>query len=231
MSEHINLATYKKDGKTFQIDIDPDLAMDYKRQKNVDISDVLKVQNVFCDAKKGNLAKESDLYDVFKTDDVLEISKIIIEKGDVQISASYRKKEREKKKKEIIELIHRNAIDPSTKLPHPSTRIGNAIEEAKVQIDERKSANEQLDDIMKKIRVILPIKFEVKKLIITIPASYAAKSYGKVKNIGKMIKENWNNDGSLSITTEIPAGIELEVYDQINSLTHGQAEINEGETR
>ena len=33
-------------------------------------------------------------------------------------------------------MIHRNAVDPKTGLPHPPQRIESAMEEAKIHVDE-----------------------------------------------------------------------------------------------
>ena len=36
-------------------------------------------------------------------------------------------------------------------------------------------------------------------------------------------KENWLNNGDLEVIVSIPAGLTLEFYDKLNSLTHGSA--------
>jgi len=231
MSDQINLAIYKKGGKTFQIDVDPDLAMDFKEGKDVEIREVLKVQDIFSDAKKGNLAKGTDLVEFFGTEDVLEVAGKIIKEGEVQVSAQYRNKIKDNKRKQLIDIIHRNAVDPSNHLPHPVTRLEAAFEEAKVRVDEKKTAQEQLDDVMKQLRPIIPLKFEIKKIEIKIPSELAGKAYGKVINLGNKLNEKWLDDGSLLVVLEIPAGIESEVYDEVNSLTQGKAEMKVIESR
>jgi ribosome maturation protein SDO1 len=223
--EHINLAIFKKENMTFEIDIDPDLAMEFRNGKNIDILDIIKVQKIFSDTRKGNVAKKNDLEYVFGTTDVLEVAKQILMKGEIQVSSQFRKIQRDKKKKEIINLIHRNADDPVTHAPQPLARIEAAMEEAKIHIDETKSANEQIEEIIKKLRVIIPLKIETKHLQIMIPPAYSHKAYGKIIKIGKKINETWNDDGSLLLSIEIPAGIEVEFYEELNSLTHGHSEV------
>ena len=100
----------------------------------------------------------------------------------------------------------------------------NAFEEAKVKIDEYKPAEEQVNDVLKKLRVVLPIKFEIKEISVRIPAEYAVKSYGTVKGFGRMIKEEWLNDGSWSVVVEIPGGLETDFYEKLNKITHGNNE-------
>ncbi|RJQ15720.1 ribosome assembly factor SBDS [Candidatus Woesearchaeota archaeon] len=221
---HINVARLKKGGTTFEIVIDPELALQYKKG-NVDIRDVLKSEHIFEDPKKGLKASEAALKAVFNTADALEVAKIILDQGEIQFTAEHREKEVEEKRKKIINIIHTNAIDPKTGLPHPSERISNALDEAKVHIQDKKNAEEQIDEIVKKIRIILPLKFAVSEIELLIPASYAPKIYGTVKNYGKLLKENWMNDGSLLAHVEIPAGLKLELIDVLNEKTHGNVTV------
>jgi len=93
-----------------------------------------------------------------------------------------------------------------------------------VHIDERKSVQVQVQDILKKVRVILPIRFEVKELAVKIPASYAPKSYPIMKSFGKLLKEEWQNDGSLVAVVEMPGGLEEDFHQKLNALCHGEVE-------
>ncbi|MCK4522097.1 MAG: ribosome assembly factor SBDS, partial [Nanoarchaeota archaeon] len=131
---------------------------------------------------------------------------------------------RETKKKQIINMIHRNAVDPQTHLPHPPARVEAAMDEAKVHIDEFEDVNRQMQEVLKKIRIILPIKFEVKEIAVKISPEYAAKSYQVLNQFGKKLKEEWLNDGSLSVVLEMPGGLEEDFYEKINALCHGNVE-------
>ncbi len=220
----LNLARLKKGGKTFEIDVNSELALAFKGGSSIDIKDVLKVEKVFYDAKKGLEASPTEMQQLFNTSDPLEVAKIIIKEGEVQLTAEYRAKLKEIKKKQIINMIHRNAVDPKTHAPHPPQRIENAIEEAKYHIDEYQSVQKQVEEVLKKIRPILPIKFEMKEIAVKIPADYAAKSYSTVKNFGKLLKEDWQSDGSWVVVIEIPGGLENDFYDAINKVCHGNIE-------
>jgi len=221
--EKIHIARLKKEGKTFEIDIDPEKVPDYRIGK-ADIRDVLKVEKIFYDAKKGMLASEKEMERLFGTSDPLEVAKIILKEGEIPLTAEQKRAMIEEKKRKIINIIHTNAVDPTTHLPHPPQRIEAAMEEAKYRIDEHKSAEEQIDDVLKAIRPILPIKFETKEIAVKIPPEYAPKSYGILNSFGKKIKEEWLSDGSLAVLIEIPGGLEEEFYEKLNSLCHGKVE-------
>ncbi|MFH1682157.1 MAG: ribosome assembly factor SBDS [Candidatus Woesearchaeota archaeon] len=227
MEEKLNLARIKKEGHTFEISVDPDLAVKLKRGGDVDLREVLKAEKIFSDARKGELVSEAILEKYFKTVDPLKIAEIIIRKGEIQLTSEYRAEQREQKIRKLIELIHRNAVDPHTKLPLPITRIENAFAEAKVHLDEYKPAEEQLDEVVSKLRPVLAIKFEQANLVITIPSTYTGKAYSLVQKNSKLLKEDWNSDGSWTVLVEIPAGLKLEFIEKLNSLTHGEVIVTE----
>lgn len=220
-----NLSRIKKGGQVFEVVVDPDLAISFKKQGGIDIKDVLKGEKVFSDAKKGILAPESAMKDLFGSSDPLSVASKILNDGEIQLTKEYRDSLRAKKKQKILALIQRNAVDPKTKLPHPLTRIENAFEECKCKIDEFKSAEEQVDDVVKSMRSILPIRIEQLLLQVHVPAQYAHQSYGIVKKMGDIKHETWGNDGSIVIHLEIPAGMQEDVVDKLNNLTHGGVEI------
>jgi len=221
-----NLARLKKGGFDFEVAVDADLAIELKNGKEVDIADVVRSENIFSDVKKGELAAETNLKKVFETTNVLKIAKRIILEGEINLTAQYRQKLQEEKRKRIINVIATNAIDPKTKLPHPPQRIENAFEEAKIKIDPMKPADEQVDGIVKLLKPIMPISFDKKVIEVKIPAEHAGKAVNTILQFAKPKEENWNADGSYSCVVELPAGLEADFYDKLNKLTGGFAETN-----
>ncbi len=219
-----NLAKLRKGGQVFELNIDPDQAIAFKEGKISDIKSILKAEHIYLDAKKGELAPEHLIKSIFQTDDPLKVAETILKEGEIQLTAEYRERLREEKKRKIIDLIHRNGVDPRTHLPHPTTRIEAALEEAKVKIDDFKKAEDQLQNIIKQIRPILPINFEIKEIAVKISPNYAAKSYSTVTQFGKILRDGWQTDGSWVVVVDIPAGLQNDFFDKLNELTHGEVE-------
>ncbi|MEM3184519.1 MAG: hypothetical protein QXW92_02545, partial [Candidatus Hadarchaeales archaeon] len=96
--------------------------------------------------------------------------------------------------------------------------------EAKVQIDEFKSAEEQIPKIVKALLPILPLKFEIRKIAVKIPPAYVGKAIHVVRKMGTIKQEEWLQDGSWVVLMEIPAAVEAEVYEKLNELTKGEVE-------
>lgn len=218
------IARLKSHGHTFEILVDSDMALELKAGKGIDIKNVLAAQKVFTDAHKGLAAAEGAMKEVFGTADHLEAAKAIIEKGEVQITAEHKAKLREQKYRQIVNMIHVNGVDPTTHHPHPLQRIENALAEAKFHLHEFEPVQRQVQEALKLLRPILPIKFEIKEISVKIPPEFAAKSYGIINSFGTKLREDWQNDGSLLVLLEIPGGLESDFYDKINALTHGNVE-------
>jgi len=185
----INVARLKTHGENFEIVVDPDLAVDFKHGKEVEIRELLKAEEIFVDANKGLHAGEGELNNIFNTTDVLEIAKKILDDGEIQLTAEHRDKVRADKRKRIINIIHVNGIDPKTKLPHPVQRLENAFAEGKIHIDEFKKAEDQVTEIVKQLTPILPIRFAKKSIQLIVPSEHATKLYGRIQNFGQIKKK------------------------------------------
>lgn len=219
------IARLTKSGERFEILVDPEKALEIKMGKDFDLDEFLASQEIFEDAKKGLRSSEEKLNKAFGTTDREVIVKRIIKEGDVQITTEQRKKMIDEKTKAIANIISKRGVNPQTGVPHPPDRILRAMEEAKVKVDLEKRVEEQIDSVVKSIQTIIPIKFERVQIAIKVPPSFAGKAANMIRNFGSLLKEEWKSDGSYLCLIEIPAGIQQDVYDRLNSLTHGQVEV------
>jgi len=216
------VARIKVKGRLFEIEVDLDEAIKVKAGKG-DIMAALEFPRIFIDMKKGNVAKESDLIDAFGTKDTYQIATKIISSGEIQKTQEFRDSERDAKMKRIVDLILRNAVDQNGR-PYTAERIKRAIEEAHYSFDNR-SPEQQLPDLIAKLQPIIPIKIETKKIKLVIPAQYTGQAYGILKDYKE--SEDWLPNGSLQVVLNIPAGMQLDFYDKLNSITHGAVQSEE----
>ena len=129
------------------------------------------------------------------------------------------------KRKQLVTFIAKTYVDPRSHLPHPPLRIEQALDDARVSIDPFKNIDEQLKDIIEKVRSIIPLKSENIVLEITVPAQFVAQSYTVLKSTGTLKKEDWQSNGSLKAILEIPAAARPNVIDRLGSITKGTATI------
>ena len=210
-------------GERYELLVDPDLAYMYRVGQKKELNNVLAVEEVFKNFKKGERHTSSSLQKAFGTTDVWQIAERIIKNGEIQLTTDQKRKMLEEKRKQVIALIAREAIDPRTGAPHTLMRLEQALEESRVHIDAFKDAAQQMEDVVKALRTIIPLKFERIRVAARIPPDYAQRIYGSLKGYG-IQKEEWAKDGSLIVVIEMPAGMQGEFYERLNRMTAGSAE-------
>lgn len=221
--ENTIVARYERSGEKFEILVDPKLGYEYKTGARKDLTNVLVVEEIFADSNKGERANASSLKKVFGTTDVTEIAKKIFADGELQLTTDQRRRLVEEKRAKIVAIVARNCVDPRTKAPHPPARIEKALEEARFHTNAFKSADEQAIEAIECIREIIPVSMEKAKIAVKVPAQFAAKTYGLLKDYS-LSREEWGNDGSLLCVCEFPAGLKGEFIDRLNKATQGLAE-------
>ncbi|MFH1432436.1 MAG: ribosome assembly factor SBDS [archaeon] len=217
------IARYTSSGHKFEILVDSEKVQRYKEKQDVPIRDIMIGDHIFTDLSKAESVKDDLLLRVFKTDDVLKVAEHIIRHGEIQLTTEQRKDALEKKRNKIIAYISKHAVDPRTKLPHPPQRIENAFAEAKIRIDPFARAEDQIKDIIKQIRPILPLSIEDKIVAFRIPVNYAGATRNAISRLGNILKDEWSGQYWF-VEIEVPAGMVDELFGEVNSITHGENE-------
>ena len=221
----VTLVKYSFEGEKFEIMVKPDPALDYKLGKKKDISAVLVSDDIYTDSGKGTRPSTEKLLKAFNTEDQIVIAEMILQKGDLNLTTDQRRKMIEEKRKQIVHFIAKTYVDPKTHLPHPPLRIEQAMKDGRVSVDPQKNVDEQVKDIVEKLRSIIALKSENLQLEIIIPAQFASQSYAVLKSVGSLKKEEWQNNGSLKAILEIPAAARPNVIDRLGSITKGSATV------
>ncbi len=221
MSAKYTLVRYQTGSEKFEIMVDPDKGLAYKRGELGEVRNALLVDTVFTDANKGEKASAEKLENAFGTSDPIEVAEMLFEKGVFQLTQQQRREMMEQKRRQIIHIISRTYVDPKTKLPHPPMRIENAMEDVRIQIDPFRDADEQVKDVVDALRHIMPMSSDNVQIAIKIPAEYTGKSYGIVKDFGEITRDEWQSDGSWIAVVELPAAMQLEMLEALGKSTQG----------
>ncbi|HXQ92373.1 MAG TPA: ribosome assembly factor SBDS [Nitrososphaerales archaeon] len=226
MSSKFSIVRLSTGGEHFEILVHPDPALDFKFGRNVEVSQIVAVDEVYSDANKGLRVPAEKLAKIFKTTNFLQIAEVILRKGDLNLTTDQRRRLVEEKRKQIVVAISRNYVDPRSGLPHPPLRIEQAMAEVRITIDPFKDVGEQTKNVIDQLRGILPLKSERIKMLIKVPAQYASQSFGALKGVGEIVKEEWGGDGGLTVIIEIPAGVHSTLLDRLGSLSKGTAQAS-----
>ena len=225
MSDKTTVVRYSYSGDKFELLVKPDPAFDYKTGKLSEISKILISEEIYTDSNKGTRATNEKLNQVFKTTDPAKIAEIIMKKGELNLTTEQRKKMTSEKRKQLVTFIAKTYVDPRSPLPHPPLRIEQALDDGRVSIDPFKNIDEQVKEVVEKLRPIIPLKSENIILEISVPAQFVAQSYTVLKSTGTLKKEDWQTNGSLKAILEIPAAARPHVIDRLGSITKGTATV------
>jgi ribosome maturation protein SDO1 len=213
------IARIKKEGKHFEILVNLELALKYKKGESKTV-DFLEIDRIFKDSKKAEVPTAAEIRNVFKTDNIYEIAGKIVKEGEVQLTQEFRDAQQDAKYKQVVDFLAKNAVDPRSGNPHTPDRIKTALSDAHVNI-KNTPIETQINDIITELSKILPIKIQIKKVKIRIPAIHVGKAYGIINSYKE--KEEWLSNGDLEVVVGVPGGMIIDFYDKLNSVTHGSA--------
>jgi ribosome maturation protein SDO1 len=209
-------ARVKKNGKHFEVLVDLDEALKVRKgEGNLNVA--VLTEAVFHNLKSGEQAGVNDLDIAFGTSDFMTVAERIIKEGEVVRTTESMKENQDKKYKQVVEFLVRNAVSPEGR-PYTPDRIMKSLREARVNV-KNKPIEGQVSEILEQLGKVLPLSVEKKKVKLLIPAIHSGKAYGIVKEF--MVREDWKNNGDLEVVVEMPSGLVMDFYDRVNGATSG----------
>ena len=213
-------ARLERGGSRYEILVDPNLVQAWKDEPDsIQLSDLLAAEEVWSDAKAGDRPTSEALENTFGSTDLVVCVEQILNRGSIQLTTAQRKQMIEVKMKQIVTESAQTATDPKTRLPHPQTRIENALSEARFKPDPFLSIERQVQDAVDVLKPIIPMQFITVKLAFKIPG----KDYGGVLQLlrDSVQREQWLEDGSWACVVEVPGGMRNEIISRVANRSSG----------
>ncbi|KAH3732591.1 rRNA metabolism protein, SBDS family [Pelomyxa schiedti] len=195
------------------------------REGNLGLDKVLFADEIFTNVQKGEKAKGTDLRAAFGTDNVTDCIKVILTKGEFQLTADQRREKVEAKKREIINYIHKYYIDPRAKTPHPVTRIENALETLKIHVDPDLPVDRQIPDIVKRLPEVMPVKKSEIEATISVPHAFLGASAGVIARYCHVNREQYTDEGCNMAISLVPGDYDS-LLAEMNRITKGAFQID-----
>ncbi len=211
-------ARLTRKGKKYEILVELEEALKVRDGKG-NINAAVLTNSIFTNLKSGDQPSVNELEVDFGTANFEEVALKIIKNGEIVLPAEYLKKMQEGKYKQVIDFLAKNAVSPQG-LPYTPDRMMTALKEANVHV-KNEPVEKQITEIIEQLQRILPLKIEIKRIKIVIPAQFSGKAYGVVSEFKQ--EEEWLSNGDLEIVVAVPAGLIMDFYDKLNGVTHGAA--------
>jgi ribosome maturation protein SDO1 len=98
------------------------------------------------------------------------------------------------------------------------------MEQSKAGVDPFRPAKDQVSEILEKVQAVLPISMESVEIEVRVPMQHAGRASAEVRHVAPVKSEEWRSDAWVAVL-EIPAGMQSEVYDTLNRMTGGSAQV------
>lgn len=192
-----------------------------------DIDEVLQSHSVFTNVSKGQVAKKEDLVKIFSKDDVTEICKEILEKGELQVSDKERSSQLDALFKDIATTVADKCINPETKRPYPVSIIEKAMKDAHYSVKPNRNAKQQALDVIPLLKETMPLERAQMRVRITLSGKEARKIRDKITALTSSNEQEEWNGGTVVMVSLIDPG-QFRVLDAIVSQEtrgNGQMEL------
>lgn len=186
-----------------------------------DIDEVLQTNSVFTNVSKGKIAKKEDLLKAFNTDDINEICKEILAKGELQVSDKERHSQLDSLFKDIATNVADKCVNPESKRPYPVTMIEKAMKDIHFSVKPNRNAKQQALDVIPMLRESIPLERARMRLKIVFSGKDAKKLKDKIVKICATIEEEHWDSGTVTLICLIDPGQYRTIDDLLRTDTKG----------
>lgn len=162
-------------GKRFEVACYRNKILNYRQRIETDLSEVLQTDRVFTNVSKGLFASSKDLLAAFNSTDQEEVCRIILDKGQIQVSDMERSATLENTAKEIANLIATKCVNPVSNRPYTTHQIRDAMKQAEISVlpTSARTVKQQFLDCVRVIqqKKILDIQRAKMELALVLPSA------------------------------------------------------------
>jgi ribosome maturation protein SDO1 len=154
---NVAVVRMNKGGKRFEIACYRNKVVDFRKGLEADLDEVLQTDRIFTNVSKGQFAKHSDLEKVFGTKNEEAIARIILEKGQLQVSDLERQSQLENTLAQIATWVASHCVHPESQRPYTISQIKHALGK-QYQVQPHKPIKKQYLDCVKFLKKMIPIE-------------------------------------------------------------------------
>jgi len=222
---NIAVVKMKKCGKRFELACYKNKVISWRDGIEKDIDEVLQSDTIFVNVGKGEVAKKADLLKCFEEvkGDQKEICKIILAKGDLQVSEKERQAQQDAMFKDIATIISDKCVNPESKRPYPVSMIEKAMKECHIAVKPNKNSKQQALETIGKLKETLPIERACMRLKILTPIKFNNKIRKHLSKLGSSctVESEDKEDDVMVLVLLIDPGQYRVIDDLVKNETQG----------
>nr|ACQ58627.1 Ribosome maturation protein SBDS [Anoplopoma fimbria] len=221
---NVAVVRMKRGGKRFEIACYKNKVVNWRAGAEKDLDEVLQTHTVFVNVSKGQVAKKEDLTKSFGTDDLTEICKQILAKGELQVSDKERHTQLETTFRDIATIVAEKCVNPETERPYTVNLIEGAMKDIHYSVKPNKSSKQQALEVIRQLKESMEIQRAHMRLRLVLPAKEAKKLKEKLKPLLQVV-ESEDFDEQLEMVCLVDPGCFREIDELIRCETRGRGSL------
>lgn len=174
---NVAVVRMNRHGLRFEVACYRNKILNYRQGIETDLSEVLQIDRVFTNVSKGDLAPAKNLMKAFETSDQEQVCRIILDKGQIQVSDMERSATLENTAREVANMVATKCVHPVSERPYTTNQIRDAMKKSEFSVHPTRSVKQQFLDCVKAIQEkgILPIRRAMMEAAIVMPDPSVAR--------------------------------------------------------
>ncbi|KAJ1666151.1 hypothetical protein IW140_001821 [Coemansia sp. RSA 1813] len=223
---NVSVVRLRKGGKRFEVACYRNKVTEWRTGVEKDIDEVLQIHQVYMNVSKGQVAKTEELRKCFKTEDVDEVIKEILMKGEQQVSDKERQHQQSNILRDIATVVADMCVNPNTQQPYTVTMIEKAMADIHFSVNHNRSAKQQALDVIRQIQEhnTIPISRAQMRIRVVMSAKDAKRIRDSVMELVASVEDEERGE-EYELVCLIDPGQYRTLGDLISSETKGAGEV------
>ncbi|CAH0518372.1 unnamed protein product [Peronospora belbahrii] len=221
---NVAVVRMRKAGKRFEIACYKNKVQNWRNGVEEDIDEVLQIDKVYENVSKGKFAKKSDWSKAFDVHSEEQVCRIILDRGELQVSEGERKALVENMYRDIATIVADKCVNPTSNRPYPYTVIERVMKEIHYAVIPNRSAKQQALELIKKLPEHIPLARAKMKIQIITPKSGVQAIKTELLKEGAEIVEQTGSETVRMVVLITPGSYRI-VTTLVQKYTAGQGSL------
>ena len=145
-------------GRRYELACYKNKLIDWREGVERDLDEVLQSRHVFSNVSKGVLAPDDGLQRDFGTRDAEAVARLILERGEMQVSEKERQAALQSLSRDVCALVSEMCINPVTRRPYPVRLIASGMRDCHFSLQPARPAKSQALALIRQLSAVMPIQ-------------------------------------------------------------------------
>jgi ribosome maturation protein SDO1 len=224
---NVAVVRLKHDGKRFEIACYQNKVLDWRNGIETDLHEVLQSTTVFTNVSKGLVASQADIDSFNVGGHSEEVCRLILKRGDLQVSDKERKAQQDQLLKEVATVIANKCINIDTNRPFPISLVEHSLRQVHFSLSLSRSAKQQALEAIKllKDQGVLNLARAQMRILITFPAKTAKKTKTVIAALVEKVEDEKWLAQDMQLTVLVDPGNFRKLEEALGAECKGQGRV------